>query len=228
LRQSKIAAAIKDCFGKERLAMTASLITHYVLRITSMSHPDAERWNSRYAEEGEEWLERGPRKLLQDYADALPRQGLALDAAAGVANNGFFLASRGLRVIALDISEMALRLAMQRARSHALPLSAAVYDLASPWLPPDHFDVIVNFHFLKRATFDIYRNALKTSGMLFFETFVKTTEAGSHPDYYLNPGELLAAFQDFEILHWEEEGASKSQSHPSKGMARLVARKPKR
>ena len=51
-----------------------------------MSHLDAERWNSRYAEEGEEWLERGPRRLLQEHADLLPGQGLALDAAAGVAN----------------------------------------------------------------------------------------------------------------------------------------------
>jgi tellurite methyltransferase len=225
LRQSKI-AAIFDCFGKERLAMTASLITHYVLRITSMSHLDAERWNSRYAEEGEEWLERGPRQLLQEHADLLPGQGLALDAAGGVANNGFFLAKRGLRVIALDISETALRLAVQRARAHALPLYAAVYDLASPWLPPNHFDVIVNFRFLERATFAIYRNALKPDGLLFFETFVKATVGTFQPDYYLNPGELLAAFQDFEILHWEEEEASQSQAHPARGVARLIARRP--
>jgi tellurite methyltransferase len=191
-----------------------------------MSHLDAERWNSRYAEEGEEWLERGPRQLLQEHADLLPGHGLALDAAAGVANNGFFLAKRGLRVIALDISETALKLAMQRARSYALPLCAAVYDLASPWLPANHFDVIVNFRFLERATFGIYRNALKPNGVLFFETFVKATAAKSQPDYYLNPGELLAAFQDFEILHWEEEEASQSQRHASSGVARLVARKP--
>lgn len=192
-----------------------------------MSHPDAERWNSRYTEEGEDWLERQPRQLLQDYADLLPSRGLALDAAAGVANNGFYLARRGLRVIALDISETALRLAMQRAQLHSLPVYAAVYDLASPWLPPNHFDVIVNFHFLERATFTIYRNALKPNGMIFFETFVNIATGTSHPDYYLNPGELLAAFKDFEILHWEEKSASQSRAHPPRGVAKLVARKPK-
>ncbi|HEX6306493.1 MAG TPA: class I SAM-dependent methyltransferase, partial [Anaerolineales bacterium] len=97
-------------------------------------HPDAKRWNARYEEEGQERLERPAAKLLRDHAHLLPSHGLALDAASGVAPNGSFLARRGLRVIALDISETALQLALQRAREHRLRLSAAVVDLASLWL----------------------------------------------------------------------------------------------
>lgn len=184
-------------------------------------NPDAKRWNARYEEEGQDRLERPPVQLLRDYAHLLPSQGLALDAASGVATNGAFLAQRGLRVIALDISETALQLARQRAREQGLRLSAAVVDLASPWLPPERFDVVVNFRFLERATFDVYRQALKSEGLLFFETFVKTEQDFDRPAYFLNPGELLRAFQDFQILHWREfklPGADRAT-------AQLVARK---
>lgn len=184
-------------------------------------HPDAKRWNARYEEEGQERLERPAAKLLRDHAHLLPSHGLALDAASGVAPNGSFLARRGLRVIALDISETALQLALQRAREHRLRLSAAVVDLASLWLPPGHFDVIVNFRFLERATFDVYRQALKSGGFLFFETFVKTDQDSDHPEYYLDPGELLRAFQNFQILHWREF----KMPAASRATAQLVARK---
>lgn len=190
--------------------------------IIRCSCPDAERWDARYAEEGAEWLERSPRPLLLDYAHLLPSSGFALDAASGVANNGAYLARLGLRVIALDISEKGLRLAMRRARKEGLDLSAAVYDLARPWLPANQFDVIVNFRFLERATFPVYRQALKHGGWLFFETFVKTTGDSDRPEYYLNAGELKQAFQDFEIVHWKETkipGADRAT-------AQLVARKP--
>jgi hypothetical protein len=190
--------------------------------IKGCSCPDAERWDTRYAEEGEEWLERSPRPLLLDYAHVLPSSGLALDAASGVANNGAYLARLGLRVIALDISEIGLRLAMRRARAEDLDLSAAVYDLSTPWLPANRFDVIVNFRFLERTTFRIYRQALKSEGWLFFETFVKTAGDSDRPEYYLDAGELKQAFHDFEILHWKETKIPGSD----RATAQLVARKP--
>ena len=64
-----------------------------------MTNSDIERWNSRYEIEGEEWLERQPRQLLRDFTHLLPRRGVALDAASGVANNSLLLAKYGLHVI---------------------------------------------------------------------------------------------------------------------------------
>lgn len=190
-----------------------------------MTHPDAARWNARYKTEKEAWLEREPRQLLVDFASQLPDRGLALDAAAGVSANGLFLAQRGLRVIALDISETALRLAMGRARALSLPMYAAVYDLTHPWLPPETFDAILNFHFLARATFPVYRQALKPGGLLFFETFQRAGEDLPQPNYHLEPGELLAAFEDYEIIYWGESEMPATQTHPQRAMAQLVARK---
>jgi tellurite methyltransferase len=191
-----------------------------------MPHPDAQRWDERYSSEQENWVERKPSPLLLNFAHILPDQGIALDAACGLARNGLFLAQRSLSVIALDISEVALRSAMQRAKSQSLRFAAAVYDLANLRLPRDHFDVILNFLFLERATFPIYNQALKPGGILFFETFLKDETDLDHPHYYLERGELRKAFEGFEIIHWEEGKITAEKEHPSKWTARLIARKP--
>jgi SAM-dependent methyltransferase len=191
-----------------------------------MPHPDAQRWDERYQRESDFWLERKPRQLLTSNAHLLPAEGRALDAACGVAINALFLAQHGLRTFALDISEYALRLAKQRASSIGLPLEAAVIDLSNPWLPAAHFEVIVNFHFLERGTIPVYRQALKSGGLIFFDTFSKRGERNDNPVYYLDPGELIGWFHDFEIIHYAENDLIPSVNHSKRGIAQLIARKP--
>lgn len=190
-----------------------------------MTHPDAARWNHRYAQDGSQWQDRQPRQLLVKFAHLLPDSGLALDAAAGVALHGLFLAERGLHVIALDVSEVGLRLARESALKRGVWLETVVLDLTHPWLPASYFDVIVNFRFLERATFPVYRQALKPGGLLFFETFVKMDPQGEYPDHYLNPGELRAAFADFSVIHHGQMEILDEQSCPVKMTEQLVARK---
>jgi tellurite methyltransferase len=191
-----------------------------------MPNPAAERWDKRYQRERGFWLERQPRELLTRFSYLLPNKGRALDAASGVAINGLYLSQLGLQVFALDISEFALKLAVNRARTIGISLNAAVVDLSQPWLPEDHFVVIVNFHFLERATIPVYRGALESGGLLFFDTFIKGVDQPDSPDYYLDPGELLGWFQDFEIIHFAEQELDPSEHHPKRGLAQLVARKP--
>ena len=179
-------------------------------------------WNARYAKEGEFWLGKPPRKLLRDWARLLPERGLALDAASGVGANGLFLAKRGLSVIALDFSEVALRLAVERARRKSLPFQAAVYDMALLQLPAHTFDVIVNFFFLERPTLAVYRRALKPGGVLVFETLLKTDTVTVRPEHYLELGELLPHFADFDILH-SAEAVGCGENRLSE---QLIARKP--
>jgi SAM-dependent methyltransferase len=192
-----------------------------------LPHTDAARWDARYALEREFWLGREPKQLLRSYNRLLPETGLALDAASGVAVNGLYLAEKGLRVVALDISEYALHLAKASARAEDLPLDAAVYDLSGyPWLPPQTFDVILNFHFLERATLPVYDSALKPGGLLFFESFVKIENLPDNPIYYLEPGELLNFYRHYETIYYEEIQKPPSSHHPERGLAQLVARKP--
>lgn len=179
-------------------------------------------WNKRYLEEARSRLGMPPRKILVDWAHLLPEHGLALDAAAGVGANGIFLAERGLTVIAMDISEVALRLAVAKARSEKLPFQAAVCDMALLQLPVNSFDVIANFFFLERANLQVYSRALKHGGVLFFETLLNTNALTVIPKYYLERGELVRAFADFEILH-RVEGVACGANRFSE---QLIARKP--
>ena len=192
-----------------------------------MSHPDAQLWNARYLAGKRHFLRRPPHSLVRTYADQLPPGGLALDVAAGSAASGLFLAGRGLRVIAMDISEAGLRLGQQRARELSLSLALVVMDLDDPWLPPSGFDVILNFYYLSRPLFESYRQALKPGGWLFFETFVQEAHKRRNSTHYLEPGELYAAFKDWEILHWAEtRRARRGAMLATNRIAQLVARKP--
>ncbi|MCP5101537.1 MAG: class I SAM-dependent methyltransferase [Chloroflexi bacterium] len=190
-----------------------------------MTHQDALKWNGRYTTDGTHWLSSRPRQLLIDYAHLLPATGLALDAAAGVALHGLFLAKRGLHVIALDISEVGLRLAKEQAEKRGVWLETAVYDLSNPWLPPNSFDVITNFRFLERATFPIYRQALRPGGLLYFETFVKPDTPEEHPHFFLEAGELHNAFADFHIIHHAINKVKGERTCRMKTVEQLVARK---
>jgi SAM-dependent methyltransferase len=188
-----------------------------------MAHPDARRWNRRYEEEGPQRVHRPPNPLLVAARPHLPARGLALDAACGLGVNCRYLASLGLSVIGLDISLVALQIGRQAARERGLHFAAAVVDLEKLWLPPEHFDLIVNFRYLERSTFPLYDRALKPGGLLVFETFLymqETAEESDNPEHYLQPGELRSAFPGYEVLQ------SGTRLQHNRTLENLVARKP--
>lgn len=191
-----------------------------------MPNPDAKRWNKRYLSECDFWSELNPSQLLIDHTHLMPSHGVALDAACGLGRNGLYLATQGLSVICLDISEIALSHLMQRLKEMGLPPSVAVYDFSNLWLPSHYFDVIINFRFLDRNSFPVYRRSLKPGGILFFETFLKNKDDSPNPDYYLDSGELLREFKQFEVLYSEEKKITKIGENTQKWIAQLVARKP--
>lgn len=187
-------------------------------------HPDAVKWNGRYQSDGKYQQQGHPSQLLQDFAYRLPLGGVVLDAAAGVGLNALFAAQQGMNVIALDISEVGLRLLRQKAKELGVVVETAVFDLTTPYFPPNCVDVLLNFRFLERAAFPAYRQALRPGGLLFFETFVHQ-EAGDTPPYLLEPGELQQAFADFEIVHSLETAVRGPRSGKFRDIAQLIARK---
>ena len=192
-----------------------------------MQNPDALRWNARYLNETGRWALRNPRHLVSSHLELLPEGGLILDAACGTTSTGRYLAARGWRVLAVDVSLAALQLAHSRARKEHLPISFAVMDLMNPWFPPVHFDVILKLYFLSRPLWKHYREALKPGGLLFFETYL--SEKGNDPARYLQTQELRQAFTDWEIIHYLEAERQVRSHNGVDGMrwsAQLVARKP--
>lgn len=192
-----------------------------------MPHPDALRWDSRYSDEADWYSLRSPRHLVTSHLNLLPPNGLVLDVAGGTTSTGRYLAARGWRVIALDVSLVALQLARKKSIKESMPISFAVLDLMNPWLPASHFDAILNFYFLSRTLWDTYRKALKTGGLLFFETYL--SELGPDPTHYLNTQELRLAFDDWQIFHYlevERLAPSRKGGQRTRWSAQLVARKP--
>jgi SAM-dependent methyltransferase len=190
-------------------------------------HPDAMRWNARYRQEREYFLDREPYQLVRLHAGLLPDRGLVLDVAAGVVPLGLFMVKYGLEVVALDISMEALQAAQERFRSHGQSLACAVLDLADPWLPSAHFDVVLNFYYLSRPLLARYKSALKPGGLLFCEILLWDERPGSNPQNYLRPGELEESFADWKTLFYDEAWkiGRKKTMEPRK-IVQLIAQRP--
>jgi SAM-dependent methyltransferase len=187
-----------------------------------MAHPDALHWNRRYEQEKRAGFER-PRPLLLEQLWRLPAHGLALDAAMGLGSNAGCLLTHGLKVVGVDVSDTALRLA--KARFPAL--MAVQADLVQFYLPENTFDVILNFFYLERRIWPAYSRALKPGGILIFETLTQEM-LSIHPDinplYLLSSGELLHGFPELETLVYHEGWVENATQHP-RAVASLVASK---
>ncbi|MCX8061982.1 MAG: methyltransferase domain-containing protein [Anaerolineales bacterium] len=188
-----------------------------------MAQTDAIRWNNRYQEESFLAL-REPRSLLIEACEWLPEGGCALDLAMGLGHNAAYLMQRGLKVIGVDISFIAL----QKAKSLCPQIMAICADLESFSLPANTFDVILNFYFLQRSIWDQVRKWLKPNGLLIVETMTQEMKA-LKPEiderFLLQPNELKRTFADFEILLYREGWQDRNGEHP-RAVASLVARKP--
>ncbi len=189
-----------------------------------MPQTDAERWDARYQFEARYATFTQPRPFLVENAAYLPSSGLALDVAMGLGGNAAFLLERGLRVIGVDISWVALR----QAKARLPTLMAVLADLTCFHLPEHTFDVILNFYYLQRDLWPQYRRALRPGGVLFFETLTQEMRL-IHPEidplYLLRPGELAQAFATWEILVYREGWEEGCGGH-RRAVASLVARLP--
>ena len=172
-----------------------------------MSSDDQTRWNRQHAlsprtDQPSVFL----RRILDSEGWDL-RRGLALDVAAGTGRNAIFLAERGFRVVAIDISSIALDEARRRAEKKSLPISWQQADLEQIELPQAAYDLIVNLNYLQRSLIPQIKRSLKPAGHVVFETYLIDQLAIGHPKspaYLLDRNELLDHFRDFRVLYYHE------------------------
>jgi protein-L-isoaspartate O-methyltransferase len=185
-----------------------------------------QRWDDRYANLlPQDRLE--PTPFVAACLPQLPRQGYALDIAAGAGRHSLALAQHGLQVDAVDISGQGMHLARQRtleARLTPAQIRFIVADLERPWLPQRGYDVILVSFFLYRPLFPLIKERLRLGGWLVYETFTTTQELNSNHqamrcDFLLEPQELKEVFANFEILFYDEA------DHAGRATAQLLARK---
>jgi 2-polyprenyl-3-methyl-5-hydroxy-6-metoxy-1,4-benzoquinol methylase len=133
--------------------------------------------------------------------------GRALDIATGKGRNALFLAERGFKVDATDISAVALEEARKTAQAKGLDINFIEVDLDHADLPEAAYDLIVNFNFLERALIPKIKSALKPGGHIVFETFLIDQKELGHPRnpaYLLGHNELLELFCGFRVLYYRE------------------------
>jgi SAM-dependent methyltransferase len=168
---------------------------------------DQKKWDAKHAG-SQDWGQ--PSGFLQQvfthYASLL-LPGTALDIASGRGRNALFLAARGWKVEALDVSPVALEQLAERARNKGYAVSVKQVDLNHVELPGPLYDLIVNFNFLQRSLTGQIKRALKPGGYVIFETFLIDQRDFGHPknpDYLLGHNELLGLFGDFRVLYYRE------------------------
>ena len=180
-----------------------------------------------------------PAAFLAEQYRRLP-QGRVLDLASGRGRNTLFLAERGYRVEAIDRDEAALNEVRAAAeRRNLFDVSTRRLDLEAvppqtvP-IPAGSYDAIVVFSYLYRPLFPLLLQALRSGGVLMYETFlVENHVKYHHPrrrEFCLEANELLRLTAGLRILHYDEgerKGRSDGAADSSPSVtARLIAQKP--
>jgi 2-polyprenyl-3-methyl-5-hydroxy-6-metoxy-1,4-benzoquinol methylase len=144
--------------------------------------------------------------MLESAAWSLPR-GRALDLACGKGRNSLYLAECGFKVVAMDISSVALAEGQRRAAAKQLSIDWRHEDLENVQFDEAGFDLIVNFNYLQRSLISRIKRAVRHGGHVIFETYLIDQIAIGHPknpDYLLRHNELLEHFHDFRVLYYRE------------------------
>ena len=177
-------------------------------------------WNQRYIERP--WPEE-PSPWLVANADLLPKPaGQALDAAGGTGRNAVWLARRGWDVTIVDVSDVALSFATERAEAIHVELHTCLRDLRDEPLPEGPWDLILLFHYLDQELFSALATALEPGGLLIGAlATVANLERNERPalPYLIEEAELPALIGDFEIVRYEEGW------HDDRHNARFVAQR---
>ena len=179
-------------------------------------------WNRRYQDVERLWSTE-PNAILVEFADEL-QPGRALDLGAGEGRNAVWLARRGWRVTALDVSSAGLARAARRAAAEGVELECVEADWRE-YRPAASFDLVV-ISFMhpapdeRASMFASAREGLVPGGHLFV-VGVDLAEHGRRgppdADRLYTPERMRRALQGFDLLRCESvgyEGESKEGRRP--------------
>jgi tellurite methyltransferase len=169
-----------------------------------------EKWNRRYAEKGLRPFPHGPAEWLAENRSLLVGSGgrRALDVACGDGRNAVYLAELGFDVVAVDVSDVAIRTLREAASERGLAVEPRRVDLEAEPLPVGRYDVIVQINYLQRDLFAPLARALTLGGILIVETVTRAhvEDLGNRfdPRFVLDDNELLRSFPDLQVRHYRE------------------------
>ena len=159
---------------------------------------DKIKWNKRLQEMD---FPDKPSKVVVEFAH-LAKGNKALDIAAGMGRNSKFLAEQGFEVDALELSDVGIESlrAIKNVNTYQVDLDNYV-------LPKNNYDLIICINYLNRKLFPEIKNALKSGGILIYETLCNKedeTATIKSPEYFLKTGELRNSFNELNIIYYKE------------------------
>ncbi|MGE4397812.1 MAG: class I SAM-dependent methyltransferase, partial [Sulfurimonas sp.] len=160
--------------------------------------------------------------LLEKYISHA-KVGQAIDVACGTGRNTHYLADLGFLVDAVDISDYALERVKNSSTIKKIDTDLDKYNLT-----PNKYDLIVNVNYLNRRLVSQMKEALRSGGVLVFETFIVAHGDFNLPttnlDYLLRKNELLHSFIGLDVIYYEERVDVNLRGEKIK-VASLVAKK---
>ena len=177
--------------------------------MSPVTREDRRRWDERYASQGSAAVDaiEAP-KVLAAYAGVFPTAGQALELACGQGLGSCWLARRGLQVLGLDISPVAIRQARDLARRIGVDdrcrFDVVDLDDGLPAGPP--VDVILCHKFRNRRLDPAIVERLAPGGLLAIAVL---SEVDASPgSFRAAAGELPAAFAELDVI-----AAGEGQGH---------------
>ena len=170
-----------------------------------------------------------PNELLMAMAE-IRKPGRALDVGMGQGRNSVFLAMKGWEVTGFDIAEEGLAVARKNAERAGVKLSAIRETDEAFNYGTEQWDLIAYmyepFPVTSAAYVERLRRSMKAGGIIVIESFGEEAAAPTRPATAIDPGQLLAAFKGFRILHFEDTVAMPDWGDRiKKRVVRMVAEK---
>lgn len=189
-----------------------------------MSKEEKNRWDERYSSSDYQPRKK-PADLLTKWIDRLPA-GKALDLACGSGRNSLFLAEKGYKVTAIDISPAAIKMAQEQALQKRLKINWIVADL-DKYVIRGKYDVILSFFYVNKKMVSDITKSLNAGGILIFQSHMVPPVPSEEPHkdrFRFKPGELRLLFKGLKVLDYEE-GQLEEESDRHYYLASLVAQK---
>jgi tellurite methyltransferase len=182
-------------------------------------------WDDRY-QRGEHRNDE-PHRLVVEFASK-HEPGRALDLACGPGRHAIWLAERGWRVTAVDNSRVAIEILQRRASEKGLTIDSRIADLERHEfiIEPEAYDLILNCRYLQRDLFPAIKAGARVGGVVIAVIAMVDDDPQikpMNPAFLLNPGELRAEFEEWELIR-DFEGKQAGGAH-QRAMAEIIARR---
>ena len=161
-----------------------------------------------------------PSAWVRRFAPLVRPAGSVLDVACGSGRHVRWLAQSGFAVTGVDRDAQALAPLQGLAEIVLADLEA------SPWpFAGRRFDGIVVTNYLWRPLWPVLRGALAAGGVLIYETFAHGQHLigkPSRPEFLLQAGELLRAFEGLRVVAFEDGFDEGLDAEPARCVQRIV------